>query len=78
MLPWLLFVPHFFLSVVLKSVLSNTVLGINAKKCILYEETIVYPTALYGGDTRGARSAERFGNVLEEEFEKFGGNVTNG
>ena len=41
----------------LKSVLSNRGLGIKAKKC-LYELVIV-PTALYGADTWGMRSAER-------------------
>ena len=48
----------------LKSVLSNSGLGIKAKKC-LYEGVIV-PTALYGADARGKRSAERRKvNVLE-------------
>ena len=48
----------------LKSVLSNSGLGIKAKKC-LYERVIV-PTALYGADARGMRSAERRKvNVLE-------------
>ena len=41
----------------LKSVLSKTGLGIKAKKC-LYEGVIV-PTALYGTDAWGMRSAER-------------------
>ena len=41
----------------LKSVLSNRGLGINAKKC-LYEGVIV-PTALYGAEVWGMRSAER-------------------
>ena len=41
----------------LKSVLSNRVLGIKAKKC-LYERVIV-PTALYGAEAWGMRSAER-------------------
>ena len=41
----------------LKSVLSNKGLGIKAKKC-LYEGVIV-PTALYGADSWGMRSAER-------------------
>ena len=40
----------------LKSVLSNIGLGIKAKKC-LYEGVIV-PTALYGADALGMRSAE--------------------
>ena len=48
----------------LKSVLSNRGLGINAKKC-LYELVIV-PTALYGAEVFGMRSAERRKvNVLE-------------
>ena len=42
---------------VLKSVLSNRGLGIKAKKC-LYEGVIV-PTALYGAEVWGMRSAER-------------------
>ena len=48
----------------LKSVLSNRGLGIKAKKC-LYEGVIV-PTALYGAEAWGMRSAERRkSNVLE-------------
>ena len=48
----------------LKGVLSNRGLGIKAKKC-LYEGGIV-PTALYGADAWGMRSAERRKeNVLE-------------
>ena len=48
----------------LKTVLSNRGLGINAKKC-LYEGVIV-PTALYGAEACGMRSAERRKvNVLE-------------
>ena len=48
----------------LKSVLSNRGLGIKAKKC-LYELAIV-PTALYGAEAWGMRSAERRKvNVLE-------------
>ena len=48
----------------LKSVLSNRGLGIKAKKC-LYEGVIV-PTALYGAEACGTRSAERRKvNVLE-------------
>ena len=47
-----------------KSVLINRGLGINAKKC-LYEGVIV-PTALYGTEEWGMRSAERRkANVLE-------------
>ena len=43
---------------------SNRGLGINAKKC-LYAGEIV-PTALYGAEARGMRSAERRkANVLE-------------
>ena len=46
-----------------KSVLSNRGLGIKAKKC-LYEAVIVR-TALYGTDSWGMRSAERWKvNVL--------------
>ena len=41
----------------LKSILSNRVLGMKAKKC-LYEGVIV-PTALYGAEAWGMRSAER-------------------
>ena len=41
----------------LKSVLSNGGLGIKAKKC-LYEVVIV-PTALYGAEAWGMRSAEK-------------------
>ena len=41
----------------LKSVLSNKVLGIKAKKC-LYEGVIV-STSLYGAKAWGMRSAER-------------------
>ena len=48
----------------LKSVLSNRGLEIKAKKC-LYEGVIV-PTALYGAEAWGMRSAERWKvNVLE-------------
>ena len=62
----------------LKSILSNRGLGIKAKKC-LYEGVIV-PTALYGAEAWGMRSAERRKvNVLEiEVFEKFGWSVANG
>ena len=50
----------------LKSVLSNRGLGIKANKC-LYEGVIV-PTALYGAEAWGMRSAEqRKVNVLEME-----------
>ena len=49
---------------VLKSILSNRGLGIKAKKC-LYEGVIV-PTALYGAESWGMRSAERKKvNILE-------------
>ena len=49
----------------LKSVLSNRGLGIMAKKCP-YEGAIV-PTALYGAEARGMRSAERREvNVLDD------------
>ena len=48
----------------LKSVLSKRGLGMKAKKC-LYEGVIV-PTALYGAEAWGMRSAERRKvNVLE-------------
>ena len=48
----------------LKNVLSNRGLGIKTKKC-LYEGVIV-PTALYGAEAWGMRSAEsRKVNVLE-------------
>ena len=48
----------------LKSVMSNKRLGIKAKKC-LYEGVIV-PTAFYGAEAWGMRSAERRKmNVLE-------------
>ena len=48
----------------LKRFLSNRALGIKAKKC-LYEGVIV-PTALYGAEAWGMRSAERRKvNVLE-------------
>ena len=48
----------------LKSVMSNRGLGIKAKKC-LYEEVIV-PSALYGAEAWGMRSAERRKvNILE-------------
>ena len=49
----------------LKSVLNNRLLGIKAKKC-QYEGLIIVPTALYGAEARGMRSAERRKeNVLE-------------
>ena len=48
----------------LKSVLSNRGLGIKAKKCLF--EGIIVPTALYGVEAWGMRSAERRKvNVLE-------------
>ena len=48
----------------LKSVLINTGLGIKAKKCLL--EGVIVPTAFYGSEARGMRSAERRkANVLE-------------
>ena len=53
----------------LKSVLSNRGLMIKAKKC-LYEEEIV-PTALYGAEAWGMRSAERMKvNILEMKYLK--------
>ena len=62
----------------LKSVLINRGLGIKAKKC-LYEGVIV-PTALYGPEAWGMRSAERRKvSVLEMTcLIKFGWSVTNG
>ena len=49
----------------LKSALSNRGLGIKAKKS-LYEGVIIVPTALYGAEAWGMRSAERRKvNVLE-------------
>ena len=51
----------------LKSVLSNRLLGIKAKKC-LYEGVIV-STALCGAEAWGMRSAERRKvNVLETKY----------
>ena len=51
----------------LKSVLNNRGLGINVKKS-LYEGVIIVPTALYGTETWGMRSAERRKlNVLEKK-----------
>ena len=48
----------------LKSVLSNRGMGIKAKKCI--HERVIVPTALYGAEAWGMRSAERRKvNVLE-------------
>ena len=48
----------------LKSVLSNRGLGIKAKKCLC--EGLILPTALYGSEASGMRSAERRKvNVLE-------------
>ena len=60
----------------LKSVLNNKGLGIKAKKC-LYERVIV-PTALYGAEAWGMRSAERRKCSSDEVFEKFGWSVANG
>ena len=57
-----------------ESVPNTRVLGVNAMKC-LYEVVIV-PTALYGAEPWGMRSAEKIKvNVLEL---KFGWSVTNG
>ena len=48
----------------LKSVQSNRGLGIKAKKCLY--EGVIAPTALYGAEAWGMRSAERRKvNVLE-------------
>ena len=48
----------------LKSVLRNRGLGIKAKKCLY--EGVILPTALYGAEAWGMRSAERRKvNVLE-------------
>ena len=53
--------------VVLKSVLNNRGLLINAKKCL--HEGVIVPTALYGAEAWGMRSAERRKvNVLEIKF----------
>ena len=41
----------------LKSVLSSRELGIKAKKCL--HEGVIVPTALYGAEAWGVRSAER-------------------
>ena len=41
----------------LKIVLSNRRLGIKAKKCLY--EGVIAPTALYGAEAWGMRSAER-------------------
>ena len=41
----------------LKSVLSNRGLGIKGKKCLC--EGVIVPTALYGAEAWGMRSAER-------------------
>ena len=50
--------------VALKSVLSNRELGIKAKKCLFIG--VIVPTALYGAEALGMRSAERRKvNVLE-------------
>ena len=52
---------------VLKSAMSNRGLGMKAKK-FLYEGVLV-PTALYGAEAWGLRSAERRKvNVLEKKF----------
>ena len=52
----------------LKNVLSNRGLGIKAKNKCLYEGVIV-PTALYGAEAWGMRSAERREvNVLEMKY----------
>ena len=48
----------------LKSVLNNRGLGIQAKKCL--HEGVIVPTALYGTEALGMRSAEKWKvNVLE-------------
>ena len=50
----------------LKSVLSNSGLGINAKKCLHVYEGVIVPTPLYGAEAWGMRNAERRKvNVLE-------------
>ena len=50
----------------LKSVLSNGGLGIKAKKSL--HEGVIVPTALYGAEAWGMRSAEgRKVNVLEKK-----------
>ena len=51
----------------LKSVLSNRGLGIQAKKCL--HEGVIVPTALYGTEELGMRSAERRKvNFLEMKY----------
>ena len=48
----------------LKSVLSNRGFGIKAKKCLY--EGVIAPTALYGSEVWGMRSAEKMKfNILE-------------
>ena len=48
----------------LKNVQSNRGLGIKAKKCLL--EGVIVPTAFYGSEAQGMRSAERRkANVLD-------------
>ena len=60
----------------LKSVLSNRGLGIMAKKRLY--EGVIAPTALYGGQAWGLRSAERRKvNVLEIKCWRWLGGVRN-
>ena len=47
-------------------------LGINAKKYIYWYEGVIVPTALYGLDTWGLRSAETSECSWDEVLEKFG------
>ena len=62
----------------LKSVLSNRGLEIKAKKCLC--EGVIAPTALYGAEAWGMRSAERRKvNVLEMKCVSFSNwSVSNG
>ena len=50
----------------LKSVLSNRRLGIKATKCP--HEGVIVPTALYGAEAWGMRSAERKSETLHLEM----------
>ena len=53
----------------LKSLLNNSRLGLNAKKCLF--ERVIVPTALYGAEAWRMRSAERRKvNVLQSWYRK--------
>ena len=61
----------------LKSDLSNRGLGIKTKKCLC--EGVIVPTALYGAEAWGMRSAERRKvNVLEIKCLRSLSSVANG